>query len=296
VRTIVFDKTGTLTVGKPSLVRSTLDDAALRLAAAVEAGSEHPFAMAILDHARSRGVTWPNAEEIQAEAGWGVRGVVDGQRVEIGRGPRTASSTNDAVANSHAIVTIDGQIVGMVEFADEVRSTAADAIAALRKYQLDVVMLSGDRRVVAERVARELGIPKVIAETLPTEKHAVMEQLRPHVAMVGDGINDAAALAAADVGIAMGTGSDLAKSAASITLLRADLALVPDAIELSRRIVRTIRQNLWLAFGYNAVMVPLAACGILSPIIAAAAMSLSSMSVIGNSLRLRRGGQRGSSR
>jgi Cu+-exporting ATPase len=287
VETVVFDKTGTLTEGKPRVVAADVPDDVLAMAAAVEAASEHPLARAVVRYAEGRGLTPPTATDVRTEPGRRVSGTVNGVRIAVGN-----------YAAGGVAVTVDGTTRGSLTFADAVRPGAADAVAALRAAGVRCVLLTGDRKATADAVAAEVGIPEVIADTLPVDKHAAVERLKAGgrvVAMVGDGINDAPALAAADVGVAMGTGTDVAISAAGVTLVRPDVRLVPAARELSRATVRTIRQNLLLAFGYNLLAVP-AAAGLLvplgggpvSPAWAAAAMSLSSVSVILNSLRLAR--------
>ena len=288
VDTVVFDKTGTLTEGKPKLSRIEVEpgeseERILALAAAVETGSEHQVGRAIVAAALERGLAIPTATSIEAVPGREIRGTVDGLAVRVGL-------LADLNSNGNA-VAVNGRIVGRFELEDRPRETSRDAVKQLKAIGVSSAMLTGDRRDAAERIAREVDIAEVIAETLPADKHRAIEKLKAEgrtVAMVGDGINDAPALAAAHVGIAMGTGTDVAITAAGVTLVRPDLQLVVEARELSRATVRTIRQNLFLAFAYNAVAVPAAALGIATPMWAAAAMSLSSVSVILNSLRLAR--------
>ena len=290
VDTIVFDKTGTLTEGRPR-VTSFIPDDALRLAASLERASEHPVAAAIVAAARDRNLPLAEPADFNAIPGQGVTGTVEGRRVAVGNA-RLVPSASGVLS-----IAIDDELPIAVTVADPTKPTTPDALRRLRALGLRLVMLTGDSRANADIVARDLGITEVMAEVLPADKHTVIQRLRTGghiVAMAGDGINDAPALAAADVGIAMGTGTEVAMSSAGITLVKGDLAGIARAIALSRATMRNIRQNLFLAFVYNAVCVPVAAgilypwFGILlSPMIAAAAMSLSSVSVIGNALRLR---------
>ena len=281
IDTVVLDKTGTLTHGKP-VVTAILpgggfsEGELLRLAASAERYSEHPLGKAVVEAAAARGIALAEPSEFAATAGHGVRARVDGREVEVGRPGIT--------------VTVDGAAAGSFEIADTIKPEAAAAVGRLRAKGLDVWMLTGDGRAVAERVAREATIEHVLAEVLPDQKAAEIRKLQAagkRVAMVGDGINDAPALAQADLGIAMGSGTDIAIEAGDITLMRGNLNGVPDAIELSRRTMRIIRQNLFWAFAYNTVGIPIAALGLLSPMLASAAMALSSVTVVTNSLRLR---------
>jgi Cu+-exporting ATPase len=315
VDTIVVDKTGTLTEGKPRLVAlytapGFTEADVLRLAASVERGSQHPLGAAIVKAAEAKGVALAGAQDFEAPAGKGVRGIVDGRRVVIGNlrimqeagidaGALAAGAGRFRDEGATAIfIALDGRIAGVAGIADPIKPTTAEALAALKAAGIQVVMLTGDNAVTAKAVARKLGIAEVEAEVLPEDKSKVVERLRREgrvVAMAGDGVNDAPALAAADVGIAMGTGADVAMESAGVTLLKGDLMGIVRARRLSEAVIRNIRQNLLFAFIYNAAGVPVAAgvlypfFGILlSPIIAAAAMSLSSVSVIANSLRLRK--------
>ncbi|HXT49885.1 MAG TPA: copper-translocating P-type ATPase [Thermoanaerobaculia bacterium] len=314
VDTLVVDKTGTLTLGKPELVEVATvggvdETELLRLAAALEAASEHPLAAAIVAGAEARGIRPPKADEFDSITGKGVIGRVDGRQVALGNAALFAQlgiDAGDLPAEAESrrsegqtvmLAALDGRAAGLVAVADPIKPSAAEAIAALHREGLRVVMLTGDGRTTAEAVARRLGIDEVIAEVLPDEKAKHVERLQREgrrVAMAGDGINDAPALARAEVGIAMGTGADVAMESAGITLVKGDLAGIVRARRLSRATMRNIRQNLFFAFVYNALGVPIAAgvlypfTGLLlSPMIAAAAMSFSSVSVIGNALRLR---------
>jgi Cu+-exporting ATPase len=314
IDTLVVDKTGTLTIGKPKLitvepVNGFEDVEVLGLAAAVERGSEHPLAAAIVQGAQERGVELPASSEFQSLTGKGVVGTVDNRNVALGNAalmrdhgvdPAVLEQTADNYRNDGQGVmftAIDGKLAGLLVVADPVKDGAPEAIEALHREGIRIVMVTGDNRRTADAVARRVGIDEVMAEVLPDQKQAKVEDLRRQgrrVAMAGDGINDAPALAAADVGIAMGTGTDVAMESAAITLVKGDLRGIVRARRLSHAVMRNIRQNLFFAFVFNAAGVPIAA-GVLypwfrillSPIIAGAAMSLSSVTVIGNSLRLR---------
>jgi Cu+-exporting ATPase len=314
IDTLVVDKTGTLTMGKPDLVAVTpADDIKesdfLAAVAGVEMGSEHPLAYAIVEGARTRGVSPANATDLASTTGEGVEANVQDRRVAIGNEKmmRRVGINDEAWLGSAEngrkqgqtvmFVAFDGRPAGLIAVADPIKPTSAAAIAALHKRDIRVVMLTGDSRSTAEAVAREMKIDEVHANVSPEDKHRKIEELKAQgrrVGMAGDGINDAPALAAADVGIAMGTGTDVAIESAGVTLVRGDLTGVVQAIVLSRGTMRNIRQNLFFAFAYNTLGIPVAAgvlypfFGVLlSPMIAAAAMSLSSVSVIGNALRLR---------
>jgi len=314
VDTLVLDKTGTLTVGKPRLtsvvpVGNANEDEFLRLAASLERGSEHPLAAAIVQGAEERGLTLATAEDFEALTGRGVQGIVAGRRVALGNaklmeefGIDAASVGAQAEARRREgetvmFVATDGGLVGLLGVADPIKETTPEAIRQLHRDGIRIVMLTGDNRTTAEAVARKLGIDQVVAEVLPDQKAHVVKRLQREghvVAMAGDGINDAPALAQAQVGIAMGTGTDVAMESAGVTLIKGDLRGIARARGLSRATMRNIRQNLFWAFAYNTAGVPIAA-GVLypffglllSPIIAAAAMSFSSVSVVGNALRLR---------
>jgi len=310
----VVDKTGTLTEGRPHLIRVVPapgfeEDRVLQLAAGLEAASEHPLAEAIVAGARDRGLEPAKAEGFESATGKGVRGRIDDQAVALGNrammaqagaDPGALEDQADALRHEGAtvmFVAVDGRLIGLLAVADRVKETAPEALQALHDAGLTVVMATGDNRVTAEAVARSLGIDAVRAEVLPQDKAELVKELQSggaRVAMAGDGINDAPALAQADVGIAMGSGADVAVESAGLTLVKGDLRALVRARRLARATMANIRQNLFLAFVYNALGVPIAA-GVLypvfglllSPMIAAAAMSLSSVSVIGNALRLR---------
>ena len=315
VDTIVVDKTGTLTEGKPSMVAlhtapGFAEADVLRLAASVERGSQHPLGAAIVKAAEKRGIALADTQNFEAPAGKGVSGIVDGHRVVLGNlrmmqeagidlGALAAEGERLRDDGATAIfIAIDGRVAGVAGIADPIKPTTSEALAALKADGIHVVMLTGDNATTAKAVARTLGITEIEAEVLPEDKSKVVERLRREgrvVAMAGDGVNDAPALAAADVGIAMGTGTDVAMESAGVTLLKGDLMGILRARRLSEATIHNIRQNLLFAFIYNAAGIPVAAgvlypfLGILlSPVIAAAAMSLSSVSVIANSLRLRR--------
>ncbi|PZO70676.1 MAG: haloacid dehalogenase [Pelagerythrobacter marensis] len=314
IDTLVVDKTGTLTVGKPRLVKVQPADGfdendVLRLSAALERGSEHPLAAAIVEGAQDREIALPESTDFASVTGKGVTGQVDGRRVALGNAALLETvgadiSPLESQADQHRsegegvmFVAIDGKLAGIVVVADPIKDSAAEAVAELRQSGIHVVMMTGDNRRTADAVARRVGIDEVMADVLPQQKQAKVEELRRagrRVAMAGDGINDAPALAAADVGIAMGTGTDVAMESAAITLVQGDLRGIVRARKLSRATMANIRQNLFFSFVFNAAGVPIAA-GVLypwfglqlSPIIAGAAMAFSSVAVIGNSLRLR---------
>ena len=281
IDTIVLDKTGTITQGKPRVTKVVpaegfTEDDLLGLAASAERYSEHPLGKAIVESAAARGVPLEDVTGFSALAGLGVRAQVGSRQV--------------VVSKPGATVTVDGVPAGCIEIADTIKPEAAEAVARLRNMGLDVWMITGDNHATAEAVAREAGIEHFLAEVMPDQKMAEVKKLQAgghRVAMVGDGINDAPALAQADLGIAMGSGTAAAMEAGGITLMRDNLNGVADAIELSRRTMRIIRQNLFWAFAYNTVGIPIAALGLLSPMLAAGAMAASSVTVVSNSLRLR---------
>jgi Cu+-exporting ATPase len=317
VDTIVVDKTGTLTEGRPRLTDCVpapgfSDDEVIRLAAAVEQHSEHPLAHAIVNDARERGLTVASVERFQSHTGGGVQGEVAGKVVLAGKRSLLADRGVDGIAELDTrasdlqrkgrtviYVAVDRRCAGLLAVADPIKESSFEAVRSLHGLGLRVIMLTGDSEATAKTVANQLGIDEYHAEVRPEDKHARVQSLRKsgrRVAMAGDGINDAPALAAADVGIAMGKGSDVAIESAGVTLIKGDLRGIVKALRLSRRTMRNIRQNLFFAFVYNALGVPIAA-GVLyplsphlllNPMIAAAAMSFSSVSVVANALRLRR--------
>ena len=314
VKIVAFDKTGTLTEGKPELVAlepaGMSRAAALAWAAAIQSGSEHPLAKAVTQLAVKEQVGVPAAMQVRAVAGRGMSAVVEGHELRLGS-PRfmqelkvdltpvaaraQALEAEGRTVSYLADVTGAPQLLGLLAFGDTLKASAAQAVASLHALGIQTALVTGDNRGSAEAVAKQLGIDIVHFQVLPESKADIVGQLKAkvserggRVAMVGDGINDAPALAAADVGIAMSTGTDVAMQAAGITLMRGNPALVADAIDISRRTYAKIRQNLFWAFFYNVVGIPLAAFGLLSPMIAGAAMAFSSISVVMNALLLRR--------
>jgi len=314
VDTLVVDKTGTLTEGRPRVTAVVAaagwsETTLLPLAAGLERASEHPLAAAVVEAARQRGLAVAEPGDFRSITGKGVTGTVErralalGNRallLDLGIGTGALEADAEALRRDGATtlyLAVDGNLAGIIAVADPIKATTAEALDRLRARGIRIVMLTGDTRTTAEAVAQRLAIDRVEAEVLPEDKHAVIRRLKAEariVAMAGDGVNDAPALAAADVGIAMGTGTEAAMASAGVTLVKGDLLGIARAIALSRATMRNIRQNLFFAFAYNAVGVPIAAgvlypvFGILlSPVIAALAMSLSSVSVIGNALRLR---------
>ena len=308
VDTIVLDKTGTVTTGTMALMEAyaaegTATAEVLRLGGAVEAASEHPIARAVAQGAQDRVGALPTVDDFTNLAGRGVRGTVEGRTVLVGRTTllteqgidlpselARAKAEAETAGRTAVVVAWDGAARGVLTAADAVRPTSPEAITQLRALGLTPVLLTGDNRAVAEQVAAVVGIDRVVAEVLPQDKVRVVAELQAEgrvVAMVGDGVNDAPALARADLGLAMGTGTDVAIEAADLTLVRGDLRVAADAIRLSRRTLATIRGNLFWAFAYNVCAIPLAAFGLLNPMIAGAAMAFSSVFVVSNSLRLR---------
>lgn len=319
LQAIILDKTGTLTQGKPTVTNyATLKGTAngqeltlLQMAAAVERNSEHPLADAVVQYAKAQGIQWPlpDVHQFEAVAGMGAQGVVFNRFVQIGtqrwmdalgfdtQPLQTQRQAWEANAKTTAWIVVDGQVEGLMGIADALKPTSVEAVRTLQRMYLEVVMLTGDNQQTAEAIAREVGIKRVFAEVRPDQKAAQVKALQAEgkrVAMVGDGINDAPALAQADVGIAIGTGTDVAIAASDITLISGDLGGIVTAIQLSHATMRNIRQNLFFAYIYNVSGIPIAA-GILypffgwllSPMIAGAAMAFSSVSVVTNALRLR---------
>lgn len=307
IDTVVFDKTGTVTEGRMRVVavdafgRDELD--VLRIAAALENASEHPIARAVVDHARTLVTDLPAVVGFASRSGLGAEGLVAGERVLIGSArlltdegvaiPTELAAAVDghlAAAHTPVLLAVDGTAVAVLAVEDTVRESAAPAVAELRRLGLRTVLLSGDTAAVAEPVGARIGVDEVIAGVLPEQKAAIVDELQQsgrRVAMVGDGVNDSAALATAGLGLAVVQGTDIALKSADVIIVRDDLMAVPDAVRLSRATLRTIRMNLIWAFGYNVAAIPLAAAGLLNPLIAAAAMALSSTLVVANSLRLR---------
>ena len=312
---VAFDKTGTLTMGKPELtdliaVPGTPEAELLRLVAAAESGSEHPIASALLEAARERNLQLPVSQAFEAVAGFGVQATVEGQQIQVGAdrfmdslGISVAGFADDSarlanLGRTPLYAAVDGKLAGMFAVADPIKESAAQAVAALKSLGIRVAMVTGDNRRTAKAIAGQLGIDDVMAEVLPEGKAAAVRELQAgpaRVTFVGDGINDAPALAVADVGIAIGTGTDIAIESADVVLMAADLGGIVNALRLSRTTIRNIRQNLFWAFFYNVILIPVAAGALypafgllLSPVFAAAAMAFSSVFVLSNALRLRR--------
>lgn len=302
VTTVAFDKTGTLTQGKPVVASvhpvNMNEDDFLSLVAGLQAGSEHPLAHAVME--RAKNIPKKNASDVKAIVGKGIEGIIDGKKYIFGS-KKIITTSSDLVVQSHEnegrgetvsfLVDKEQNILGFVSFKDQIKDEAVKTIKILKLRGIKTVMVTGDNRGAATSVANELGIDQVFAEVLPNDKASIVENLKSNgeiVAMVGDGINDAPALAAAHVGLAMSTGTDVAMHSAGITLMRGNPLLIPDAIDISKRTYSKIKQNLFWAFIYNVIGIPLAALGYLSPVIAGAAMALSSVSVVTNALMLKR--------
>jgi Cu+-exporting ATPase len=307
IDTMILDKTGTVTKGKPELtdviVESMEEESFLRLVGSAEKSSEHPLAEAIVDGIKAKGILLTDVGQFEAIPGFGIRATVEGNELLIGT-RKLMSQYNISVSDAYSqmnelenagktamLVAINGEYAGLVAVADTIKDTSKDAVARLKKMGIEVIMVTGDNERTAKAIAHEVGIDLVRAEVLPEGKADVVKQLQAEgrkVAMAGDGINDAPALATADIGIAMGTGTDVAMEAADITLMRGDLTSIPDAVLMSKKTMRNIKQNLFWALAYNSLGIPIAAIGLLAPWVAGAAMALSSVSVVLNALRLQK--------
>lgn len=308
IDTVVLDKTGTVTKGEPALTDVMIADGfveedVLQLVATAENQSEHPLAQAIVRGVREKGVDLGNVESFEALPGYGIQAVVNEKTILVGTRKLMREHQIDLLdyevsmenleneGKTAMLVAIESKIAGVIAVADTVKETSKEAIARMHELGLDVIMLTGDNTRTADAIAKEVGISHVIAEVLPEQKSDEIQKLQAtskNVAMVGDGINDAPALATANIGMAVGTGTDIAIEAADITLMRGDLNSVADAIMMSRKTMRNIKQNLFFAFFYNTVGIPIAAIGLLAPWVAGAAMAFSSVSVVLNALRLQK--------
>ncbi|MBU5467646.1 heavy metal translocating P-type ATPase [Virgibacillus sp. MSJ-26] len=300
---VILDKTGTITQGKPEVTNFTGDDETLQLLASAEKGSEHPLAEAIVAHATENEIELLDTDEFEAIPGHGIRAMISCKEIFVGTRKLMTDNNIDVInaednlktyetdGKTAMLIAIDGIYRGIVAVADTIKDTAKEAIAELHDQGLEVLMLTGDNQLTADAIAKQVGIDRVFAQVLPEEKAEKVKEVQAQgkkVAMVGDGVNDAPALATADIGIAIGTGTEVAIEAADVTILGGELLLIPKAIKLSKATIKNIRQNLFWAFGYNTAGIPIAALGLLAPWIAGAAMALSSVSVVSNSLRLKR--------
>ena len=304
IDTIVLDKTGTITNGKPKVTDYVGDQDTLQLLASAENASEHPLAEAIVNYAKDQNLTLLGNETFKAVPGLGIEATINGHRILVGNRKLmhnydiniTQELNNKLIqyeqhGQTAMVIAIEHELKGIIAVADTVKDTAKQAINHLQNMNIEVVMLTGDNKQTAQAIAKEVGIDRVISDVLPEEKAeqiALLQKERRNVAMVGDGVNDAPALVKADIGIAIGTGTEVAIEAADITILGGDLLLLPKAIKASKATIRNIRQNLFWAFGYNVAGIPIAALGLLAPWIAGAAMALSSVSVVTNALRLKK--------
>lgn len=304
IDTIVLDKTGTITNGKPKVTDYVGDQDTLQLLASAENASEHPLAEAIVNYAKDQNLTLLGNETFKAVPGLGIEATINGHRILVGNRKLmhnydiniTQELNNKLIqyeqhGQTAMVIAIEHELKGIIAVADTVKDTAKQAINHLQNMNIEVVMLTGDNKQTAQAIAKEVGIDRVISDVLPEEKAeqiALLQKEGRNVAMVGDGVNDAPALVKADIGIAIGTGTEVAIEAADITILGGDLLLLPKAIKASKATIRNIRQNLFWAFGYNVAGIPIAALGLLAPWIAGAAMALSSVSVVTNALRLKK--------